>query len=368
MEQNNRDALDRELTALHSARAPEGFSAGWREAVRREEPERMKKTHRFWRAALPMAAALVLVIGAIATGSMNLNGTKQEVGVNRAAAPRSAASNSSLTLDEAAYDMAADAATGSSSTSAAGSTADAVTAGARGTEQTGRKLVRTASLTLATTRFAQDGAAVRQLAESLGGYVESLDQYGDEKDGNRVLYYGLRVPSEKLDAFLAGAEGIGRVAARSESSLDKSTEYADTSLRLQTQRDKLARLQELMKQAESVTDLLEIESSIADTQYQIDSYESALRDIDRRVQDSAVSVTLREETPAQSAQAKELTLGERLASGLSASVQGLGEFFQNMLVFVTMCLPVLVPAALLALAVWLIARARKARKANKEEK
>ena len=66
--------------------------------------------------------------------------------------------------------------------------------------------------------------------------------------------------------------------------------------------------------AQEVSDLIELETAIADTQYEIERYETSQRDIDRRVDMSAVNVTLLEESPAQSATAEDLGLGERLLS------------------------------------------------------
>ena len=65
------DALDRTLTALHQTSVPESFKASWRDAVKREEPSDMKSTPRLARlkrAALPIAAAAVLIIGTAVTG------------------------------------------------------------------------------------------------------------------------------------------------------------------------------------------------------------------------------------------------------------------------------------------------------------
>ena len=140
-------------------------------------------------------------------------------------------------------------------------------------------------------------------------------------------------------------------------------QYSDTALRLATQQEKMKRLQQLLTQAESVSDLLEIETEIANTQYQIDQYETSLRSIDREVEQSQVSVTLVEETPAQSAAQSGVSLGERLARGLAASWEGIGRFFQNMLVFLVMAMPVLVPL----LAIWIVARVILRRKGRGPE-
>ena len=138
-----------------------------------------------------------------------------------------------------------------------------------------------------------------------------------------------------------------------------TTQYADTSMRLTTQQNKMTRLQELLKQATDTSDLLEIETAIADTQYQIDQLESSLRTIDRDVDRSSVSITLQEESAGETAQVTELTLWQRLSSGFTASIKGLGEFLQNLLVFLAMALPVLVPLTIVGVAFGLWKRARR---------
>ena len=52
---------------------------------------------------------------------------------------------------------------------------------------------------------------------------------------------------------------------------------------------------------------------------------------------------------------------ERLGAALRASLRWLGGFLRNMLVFVTMILPVAVPVAAIAAVVWLVVRRRSPR-------
>ena len=371
--QNKPDALDRALTDLYQMDVPNGYRAAWRAAVLREERQSMKKqrqTRTLWRTLLPVAAALVLVIGAISAG--NLIPTVVYDTLGGAPAPLPAAQyakdggsggggTNSWAMDSAeSYTALPEAEYGMTAAAPAGGAVDA-----RGTDtaappqgEAGTKIVRTADLTLATTSYDADVAAVQKLVNDLGGYVASVSLNGEPSPRmDRVAYLSLRVPSDKLDAFLEGIGGIGRIVNRYESATDLSTQYADTSMRLATQRNKMTRLTELIKQASDVTDLLEIESEIADTQYQIDSLESSLRTIDRDVDKSAVSVTMQEQSAGDTAQATELTLWQRIGSGFEASIKGLAAFAQNLLVFVAMLLPVLVPLALLVALVVILRRA-----------
>lgn len=332
-----------------------------------------KSTRRpLWRAIVPACAALVLVVGSLWAGTLDLEGSAPSeksaatgAGYADSASTTSySASNAMMarSADTAVYDLyvaeESGASTGGTSAADAGTEASA-----------GQKLLRTASLTLRTTAFEADLESVQALLESLGGYVENLYQYGDVASGDtRTASLSVRVPSENLDAFLSGVEGVGRVTDRSESVTDMTVQYTDNQARLDTLYAKMERLNQLMAQAQEVSDLIELESAIADTQYEIERYETSQRDIDRRVDMSAVNVTLLEDGPAQSATAEDVGLGERLGAALNASLRWLGGFLRNMLVFVTMILPVAVPVAAIAAAAWLIVRRRRSRSPKDDSK
>lgn len=363
-------ALEQALGRLYQSEdVPAGFETGWRAAVRREE-SRMKLAERstgrpLWRAIVPACAALVLVVGSLWAGTLDLGGgvsseKNAATGVeyaDSASTTSYSAPNAMMvrTADTATYDLYVAEESGATAGGAA-------TADSGATAATGQKLVRTVSLTLRTTAFDNDLESVQALLEGLGGYVENLYQYGDVESGDtRTASLSMRVPSENLDAFLDGMEGVGRVTDRSESVTDMTVQYTDNQTRLETLYAKRERLNQLMAQAQEVSDLIELETAIADTQYEIERYETSQRDIDRRVDMSAVNVTLLEESPAQSATAEDIGLGERLGAALRASLRWLGGFLRNMLVFATMILPVAVPVAAIAAVVWLVVRRRSPR-------
>ncbi len=349
------DPLDRALTSLYQTDVPEAFKASWRDAVKREETKEMKKSPGLsWlrRAALPIAAALVLIVGTAITGVIVPKSTEptpspdtetQAVYASKTAgagdvynfsfdsdtaegqtlsmvsAPRSAA----IAEDEAVNEL-------SSTTSEAADD---------------RKIVRTVSLTIASTAFDPDYDAILSLAEGTGGYASSVSMY-EQQAGRRAASFELRIPAEALDGFVSDLQAIGRVTDSYQSATDMTTQYTDTALRLQTQQDKMTRLQELLLQAETVEDLLAIESEIADTQYELDSLQSSLLYIDRQADYATVSVYLHEQTESDTAAAEDLTIGQRLVSGLKASLAWLGGFFENMLVFLIAAAPVIIPLIL----------------------
>ena len=248
---------------------------------------------------------------------------------------------------------------------ASGSSAD--TSALEPTAETSRKLIRTASLTIRTAQYDADLEALTQLISSVGGYIESTYQSGDLESGSaRSNSMTLRIPSDKLDEFLNGLDSVGRVVDRSESSTDMTVQYADNEARLATLQAKMERLNELLEKAETVEDLISIESAIADTQYSIDSYETRQRTIDRQVDMSEVDIYLREDSPVEVT--SEMSLGERISRAFQNSVEDFGQFLRNMLVFIVMALPALGLIAIITEAVLLICRAKKKGKKAKEMK
>lgn len=175
-------ALEQALGHLYqSENVPAGFETGWRAAVRREE-SRMKlvenSTRRpLWRAIVPAFAALVLVVGSLWAGTLDLdlsaapsekNAMTETESAGSASTTSAGAPNAMMarSADTATYDLYA-VQESSASTNRAGAVDGGTEAAA------GQKLVRTASLTLRTTAFETGLENVRALLDSLGGYVEN---------------------------------------------------------------------------------------------------------------------------------------------------------------------------------------------------
>ena len=133
-----------------------------------------------------------------------------------------------------------------------------------------KKIIRTASMTIATQTFEDSLNALNSACEGQNGWIESSSENVNNSTGLRTAYLTLRIPQSALDAYIAGTEGLGRITSRSESAQDVTESYQDTAARLETQKALMARLQALITESADLSDLLELESQIADTQYQID--------------------------------------------------------------------------------------------------
>ena len=144
-----------------------------------------------------------------------------------------------------------------------------------------------------------------------------------------------------------------------ESAEDVSERYYDTAGRLITQQLKMERLQALLAKAQSVEDLIAIESAISDTQLEIDQLTGSLQGMDSRVADATLDLTLSELSSAQTAQNKEETLPERIASGMRAALEGFKLLMGDLIVFLAVALPYLIVLAVIILLVRTMIKRRK---------
>ena len=222
------------------------------------------------------------------------------------------------------------------------------------------KIIRTINLSLRTRSYESDYQTIRTLADQAGGRVESLSTLGDgSADSLRWASFTLRIPTDRLDTFISGAKAVGVLDSFTESSDDVSESYYDTQSRLETQQAKMERLNELMEKAENVSDLVELENAISDTQYWIDYYTGRINGYDSRISDSYVYVTLQEMSSADVADQKDIPLGERIANAVKASLKTAGNLARAFVVFLVAALPWLAAIAVAVGIVLLIRRGRK---------
>ena len=190
-----------------------------------------------------------------------------------------------------------------------------------------QKMIYTGELSLETTAFDDAARALLDLVESMGGYLESSSVGGG---GYRWAHYTVRVPSEQFQSFLTQAGGLAHEVWRSTDTQNITEMYYDTQGRLTTQQVKLERLQELLKKAQSMEDIITIESAISETEQTIESLSGTMRHYDAEVNFSTVEVQLEEVYKLSNTQEAPQTFGQRLQNavtdGWAAFTDGMENF------------------------------------------
>lgn len=340
---------------------PENFHAQWtalvkEDAMKQEETRKVAPMRR-WTRILSVAAALVFVVG----GTLL---TKDSLSPARTSAPQSPADSPADSYDyynddTYANDVIYEDEAGSSPRTMYSMANDAMpeTASAKSAAAEDKKIIRNVSLTIKTSAYDDSMASLTALLAQYSGYLQSSSEYTNNRD-LRTASLTLRIPADSLDAFLSNTGELGRITSRNMSSTDVTASYQDTAARLENQKLLLARLQALTDTAGDLSDLLALETQLADTQYNIEQLESALADTDQQVNDATVRVTLNEEAQPD-LRDETVSLGDRIRGALSTGWNAFVSFLQDCVVFLTAALPFIAIVAVMAAVVIIIRKAKK---------
>lgn len=330
---------------MEEGEVPAAFSSAWRQQIRQEEVQPVKQSRHLIR-WVAVAAALVVMVG----------GTWL-AGQDRRLADRDSASATGAVYTQEEFGggmLDAAAPMGDMNLARSAMPKEAAPQDANQAE----KIIRTVRMELTTRQFDQDQAQIQKAAEAAGGRVQDSRMYNNLQN-LRSLYLTLRVPSARLDEVVASLKGVGRVQSFTESAQDITEQYADTAMRLKTQQAKMDRLQELLTKAESMEDIIAIENSISDTQYELDRLTGSLRGMDSKVDYATLDITLNELSPLDTSKDKEETLTERIRSGVAAAFEEFKNLLADFVVFLSVALPYLLALVVLIIIIRLIVKRRK---------
>ena len=228
-----------------------------------------------------------------------------------------------------------------------------------GSSQQMDKMIYRADMDLETTAFDQTTAELEAAVAELGGYFErrSVSSRGTYRHGS----YTIRVPAENFQALLELAGEAAHVLSKNDYADNVSEAYYDLEARLTTQRTKLERLQELLAQAETMEDIITIESAISDTELQIEYLTGSLRDYDSLIDYATVEINLNEVYKLSNVEEPAVGFLGRLGSALTSGFHTGVDALENLVLFLAYNWLFLLALAVVVVVVVTLAR-RKRRK------
>ncbi len=230
---------------------------------------------------------------------------------------------------------------------------------ARSTDSTA--IIYTATLTLESKDYDTAHSLLETAVADADGYMESSDEQSGT-DAARSAYFTIRVPQQNYQTFLDDAAAAANLVSKSQQAEDVTTQYMDVQARLDNLTSQRSRLQELQQQAQSLADLLDIESSLSDVQYQIESWQSQLDWYSDQTAKCTVYVTLNE---VQDYTAGTASFGERIASAFRSGWGGFVAAAQQVLVGLVCAWPLLALLAVLGMVFALLHKRRKTRRSDR---
>lgn len=230
--------------------------------------------------------------------------------------------------------------------------------------QTAPKIIYNVYLEMQTREYDNAVSEIEQAIAACNGYSESQN-LSNQTNAYRYADYTIRIPAENLEDFLQQAEEIGTVTYMNKSAQDVSEDYYDVQSRLESAKARLARLQELLAEAENMEDIVELEYALSDTQWEIDNYSGTLRYYDSRVDYSTVNISLREVYEVVTEEAP-MTFGDKVSTAFTQGAKSVGNFFKNLIIGLSAAwIWILIIAAVVIAVVLIIRHAVKKHKDKK---
>ncbi len=238
------------------------------------------------------------------------------------------------------------------------------------------KIIYTAYANLETTDLDQSIDTLNGLVEQYGAFLESSSVTGnnllDIAAGytyGRCADFTLRVPKEHYSAFTSALDTVGNVTNLTSDAENITAQYSDVETQVKSYDTQEQRLLEIMAQADTVEEMITLESRLSEVRMEKDRLETQLQNWDRQVDYSTVTISLtevQELTPEPPAE--EPTYMEQLGQTFMDSVHWMGRAAKGGVKLLVAVIPVLLPIAVIILAVVLICKAASKRKLRKQEK
>ena len=236
-----------------------------------------------------------------------------------------------------------------------------------------RKIIYSSWFDISTEEYDKSVSALNALCERYDAYFESSESYGGAGEtSNRRSNFTIRIPVGYYKNFIREAGSIGTVTGSGENNRDVTEEYFDTEARLESAKIREERLLEILKNADSLDDVLLLERELSDVRYEIENYSGTLKKYDSLVSYATATVNIREVKKVVLPDSEKHGLGARMAASLERGFDNFRNAFDNLLVSLTYSLPVFIFVwlpiiAVIVIIICVLSRKRKKRIALKKK-
>jgi len=188
-----------------------------------------------------------------------------------------------------------------------------------------KKIIKDGRLGLQVDNLQSAKQRIDSLVKSSGGYYANENlKNSDNQSGYELV---IRIPGVNFERFVGSAErGSSKILYKEIQARDVTEEFVDLESRLNSKRNSLARYNEIMKKANSVKDIIEIEESIRVLQEEIESTQGRLRYLNDCVNYSTLNMTISTQKDFTFKPVKRDSFWEKLKESIADGWYGLVDF------------------------------------------
>lgn len=235
-----------------------------------------------------------------------------------------------------------------------------------------RMLIKTVNMNVESEDVDTMMKQVEKRVDALGGYIESMnvDNTKYSNSERKTANITARVPVEKLDQFCDEVEGQSNVLSKSSNAEDVTLKYVDMQSRMDSLQIEYDRISELLKQADELENIIELEKRLTDIRYEMQSYGSQLKAMKNQATYSTINLSITQVIEYTPVVVEEQTRLERLRDGFITNCKKVGNGIVDFFVGLVIALPVLLVWAVVIFIIVLIIKAivRKCKDRPKKER
>ncbi|MCZ7393336.1 MAG: DUF4349 domain-containing protein [Candidatus Methanoperedens sp.] len=196
-----------------------------------------------------------------------------------------------------------------------------------------RKIVSTASLTIEVKSVDSVFKEITKIVQANQGFISSSSTY--DAGGRNNGQVTVRVPQKSFYSTIEQIEPLGTVKSKQISGQDVTEEFIDLGARLDNLKKQESRFQEILKNASTVKDVLEVERELERVRGDIESLTGRMNYLNQSIEMSTIAVNAMEPAPITGE-------GWGLTDALRAAVTGFIESVKGIIVFIGYILPIAV--------------------------
>lgn len=189
-----------------------------------------------------------------------------------------------------------------------------------------KKIIKDGRLGLRVSELEDTKFRIDTLIKNHGGYYANESFNNSDWESSYTLK--IRIPSENFERFISDIEtGDGEVLYKEIDARDVTDQFIDLETRLENKRNYLIRYNDLLKKANSIKEILEIEEKIRGLEEEIESTTGRLKYLSDLVEYSTLDLTISKQKDFKYNPAKRDKFSERLKQSLSKGWFGFVDIF-----------------------------------------
>lgn len=190
------------------------------------------------------------------------------------------------------------------------------------------KIIKSGNLRFQTDDLEQTYGQVQSAVKKYNALIKNDSQQNNDYQFSRTI--NIRIPNQHFDTFISDiSKGVKYFDIKEISSQDVTEEYIDVAYRIKTKKVLEERYLELLKKANKVSEMLEIEGQLSEIREEIEAKEGRLKYLQNKVSMSTLDITFYKPI-AQGGKAT-VSYGGRIGNAIISGFNGISNFFISLL-------------------------------------